>query len=609
MNNNLKDEKKGSQNLEEKQISESVENIKNVENKEDKENNSFEDLKKSRNKKIILSLIILLTLILIILTLSTIFAIINLNNKNIINGISIGNEDVSNLSIEDAKSKISKVVDTKLSQEFILYYGDYEVKVVPSQFETFFDIESSIAEAYSVGRSNNLIKDNFDILNLLFNKHNINPIFKCNESAIDSLIAEMQANIPDHLVEPSYYIEGNNLIITSGEDGIVISKNVLKQKILDYINNFYSSNNTIEIPVTDEKSDSINIDKIYSEIKKDPVDAYYTTNPFAVFAHSDGVDFAISIDEAKKLLENTKDTYTIPLKITSPRVTTNQIGTEAFPNLLSTFTTKYNAANTNRSTNLYLAAKKINGLIIMPGETFSYNQTVGKRTAAAGFKEAGIYAGGQVTTGIGGGICQVSSTLYNAVLLANLEIVERCNHGFDPGYVKPGLDATVSWGGPDFKFKNSRNYPIKLVCSVSKGTVLFNLYGLKEENEYEVSIEATITSYIPYKTITQNDATLEVGQTKVLESGSSGCRSVTYKILKQNGKEISRTLISQDTYNPHHRIVAVGTKAISKLQELEKPVSNSNSQETQQEPKDVQEEQSITEQTLQQEELSQKENE
>ena len=467
--------------------------------------------------------------------------------------------------MEDASEQITNMVQNKLSQEFVLYYGDYEVKVVPSQFEASFDVDSAVSQAYSVGRSNNLVKDNFDILRLLFGNLNINPSFTYNEDTMNSLIAEMQANIPDHLVEPDYYIEGNNLIITSGEDGVVIQSDLLKKNIINYIDNFYTSNNRIEIPVTDKKADNINIEKIYSEIHKEPVDAYYTTEPFAVYPHSDGIDFSISIDEAKKLLETEKESYTIPLKIIAPKVTTNQIGTEAFPDLLATFTTKYSTANTNRSTNIYLAASKINGIVIMPGETFSYNQTVGKRTAAAGFKEAAVYSGGQVTTGIGGGICQVSSTLYNAVLLANLEIVERTNHGFNPGYVKAGTDATVSWGGPDFKFKNTRNYPIKVVCSANKGTILFNLYGLKEENEYEVSIEATITSYIPFKTINQNDASLPVGQTKVLESGSSGCRSVTYRVLKQNGKEVARTLISQDTYNPHHRIVAVGTKVVEQV--------------------------------------------
>lgn len=517
-------------------------------------------VKKSKNKTLALTILSVIIVFATTLFLSTIFAVINLNNIKILSGISISNIDVSNLTKEEAASKISNIINNKLSKEIVLYYGDYQVKVVPSQFDVKFDVNSAIQAAYYKGRSNNIFKDNFEILNLLISKYNINPSFSYNEDALDSLIAEMQANIPDHLVEPSYYIDGNNLIITRGENGIKISPNILKARIINNITNLLDSTNKIEIPVTDEFAKDIDIDTIYLEVHKDAQDAYYTKDPFVVYPHADGVDFAISLDEAKAMLNENKESYIISLKVLSPKVTTNQIGTEAFPDLLSSFSTTYSTRNVNRSTNIRLASEKINGIVIMPGETFSYNQTVGKRTAAAGFKSAAVYSGGKVTTGIGGGICQVSSTLYNAVLLANLEIVERQNHGFNPGYVKAGTDATVSWGGPDFKFKNNRNYPIKVVCSANNGTIFFQLFGLKEETEYEVVIESTITSYISYKTITQQDNTLPVGQTKVLESGSSGCTTVTYKILKLNGEIISKTLLSKDTYNPHHKIVAVGTK-------------------------------------------------
>lgn len=565
-----------------KQDNTSINKISN--NKED--SNKYETIssispKKSKLKKFLLITLILLIIFFIITTLSTIFAIVNLNNKNIITGISIGNEDISNLSIEEANSKVSSIVDNKLSQELVLYYGNYELKVMPSQFEVSFDIEGSVSKAYSIGRSGNLIKDNFDILNLLIKKCTITPAFKYNEDSMNKLFSELQANIPDHLVEPAYYIEDNKLIITNGEDGIVVQKDLLKQSIINFINDFSFSNTRIEIPIQDRKASSINIDKIYSEVHKEAKDAYFTKDPYAIYPHVNGVDFAISIEEAKKIVETKNNNYTIPLKVLTPQVTTNDLGTEAFPNLLSTFSTTYSTSNVNRSTNIYIAAKKINGIVIMPGETFSYNQTVGKRTAAAGFKEAAVYAGGKVTTDIGGGICQVSSTLYNAVLLANLEIVERENHAFNPGYVKAGTDATVSWGYIDFRFKNTRNYPIKVVCSATNGTVLFNLYGLKEQNEYDVVVEATITSYIPYSTVTENDPTLEVGQTKVLESGSSGCRSVTYRVLKQNGKEVSRTLLSQDTYLPHNRVIAVGTKAPAKKQE--QPAEKQTKEEPKQE--------------------------
>lgn len=370
----------------------------------------------------------------------------------------------------------------------------------------------------------------------------------------------METNFSDRLIEPSYYVQDNQLMIVKGKDGVIVNRSQLKTEITYLINNLHCKTDNIEIPVMTKTCSSLDLNKIHEEIYSAPKDAYYTTNPYVIYPHVDGVDFAISMEEASKLFRESEETCSIALKVLSPRVTTNQIGTEAFPNLLGSYSTTFSTKNTNRTTNIRLATNKINGIVIMPGETFSYNQTVGKRTAAAGFKSAAVYANGEVTTGIGGGICQVSSTLYNAVLLANLEIVERYNHGFNTGYVPAGRDATVSWGGPDFKFKNSRNYPIKLVCSVSGGKVLTQVFGLTVNNEYEVEIQSYVTQSIPYKTIKKQDATLTKGKTKVLQSGSNGCKAVCYRILKQNGEVVSKKLLSQDTYNPHNKIVAVGIK-------------------------------------------------
>ena len=164
----------------------------------------------------------------------------------------------------------------------------------------------------------------------------------------------------------------------------------------------------------------------------------------------------------------------------------------------------------------------------MPGEIFSYNKVVGARTIAAGYKEAPIYLSGQVVDGLGGGICQITSTLYNAVIYANLEIVERSNHQFVPSYVTASRDATVVYGALDFKFKNNRDYPIKLVCSVSGGVASFQIFGMKTENDYEVSI----SSY-------------ETGRT------STAIYSEAYKILKKNGQIVSKELLSKDTYKRH----------------------------------------------------------
>lgn len=534
-----------------------IEETKPEEPKDDR----LEKKQKTKTSSIIIGVTIAFVIIVILLLLfSTIFALITSNKNNIVNGVVIKDIDVSGLTKEEALEKVNNAFNEKLSKEITLKHNDYEQDVFLSQFEIKFDTEKAVNLAYSKGRSGNIFRDNYQILTSMLSGSKINPGFSYNEQAVESLANEMEANFSDRLIQPSYYVNETNLVLTKGQDGIVIDVNELKNKIVYYACDLNEENNEIEIPIINKTANTLDINKIHDEVYRAAKDAYYTTNPYVVYPHENGIDFSISIEEVAKMYEEATDTCTIPLKILYPNVTTNEIGTEAFPNLLATYSTTFSTRNVNRATNIRLATQKINGTVIMPQETFSYNQTVGKRTTSAGFKSAAVYSNGEVTTGIGGGICQVSSTLYNSVLLANLEIVERYNHGFNPGYVPAGRDATVSWGGPDFKFKNSREYPVKIVSSVLGGKITIQIFGLKTENEYDVEIESYITSYIQYKTVQKKDLTLAKGATKVIQSGSNGCRSVCYRILKQNGTVVSKTLISSDTYNPHNKIVAVGTK-------------------------------------------------
>ena len=266
------------------------------------------------------------------------------------------------------------------------------------------------------------------------------------------------------------------------------------------------------------------------------------------------------MDEAKEILKEDKEEYVIPLKITVADRTISDLGEEAFPNVLGTFTTRYDASNKNRSNNISLASDKINGTVVLPGETFSYNQTVGKRTIDAGYKEAGAYAGGKVIQEVGGGICQVSSTLYNAVLYANLEIVDRSNHYFQTSYVDAGRDATVSWGTVDFKFKNNRQYPIKVEAVSKNGVTKISIKGIKEDTEYEVVIQSEITSIIQKSVKYEEDSSLDSSVEQVEQEGHNGCTSKTYKILKLNGAIVSTEEISTDYYHALEKIIKKGIK-------------------------------------------------
>lgn len=525
------------------------------------QNSSDFSNKKSEHKShigLLIFSIIFFIVFLLASVFSTVFAFINVNNTTFVSGISILGIDVSGLSKDDAKQKVTDDVSNRLSTDVIFKHNDETYTLLPSSVGGSFDIDKVIDDAYSVGRNGNIFQNNFAILNAMINSKNFIPDFSFNSDSFDNSISQMNSNFADGIVEPSYDISGNNLIIKSGKNGNIVDSDKVKSLFVDKLIVVPYNTDSIEVPVFSKEANKIDIDAIHSEIYKEAQDASCTTNPYAVYPSSNGLDFNISIDEAKALITGDKDSYTIPLKTLYPNVKTSDIGIEAFPNLLSSYSTSFASSSSNRATNVSLATNKINGKVLMPGEVFSFNGTVGKRTPQAGFKVAGVYMNGQVATDYGGGICQVSSTLYNAVLRANLEIVDRSNHMFEVGYVPIGTDATVSWGAPDFKFKNSRSYPIKIVTSSSNRKCVVKFYGLKESEEYDIEIVSYRTGSVPYRTTYTTDSSLAAGQQKVIQRGSNGAKSVAYRIRKKNGQVISKELLSKDTYDPHNQIIAVG---------------------------------------------------
>ena len=537
------------------------EDYKIIEEAEDiiKDNNpDFVPIIKRKHVGLLVFSILFFVLFILISFSSTIFALINLSHENIIQGVSSLGVDLSGLTVEQAKEKIISETENRISTEIVFKHNDETYTLHLSEIGGSFDIDDIVNDAYSIGRKGNIFINNFQIINCLLHKKDINATFSYNNDSFSSIVEQINGSMKDGIKEPSYEISDNNLIVTAGKDGYNVNSDKLKNLLVERLvsNNYITD--SIEIPTLPAKAKEINIEEIHNEIYKQAKDAYYTTNPFAVYPSSTGLDFSISVDEAKALITGESDTYTIPLKTLYPNVKTSDIGMEAFPDKLSTYSSSYATSNSNRSTNISLASSKINGIVLMPGDVFSFNGTVGKRTPQAGFKVAGVYVAGQVTSDYGGGICQVSSTLYNAVLRANLEIVERTNHQFDVGYVPIGTDATVSWGAPDFKFKNSRSYPIKIDITNYNKRITVSIYGLKEENEYDVEIVSYRTGTIPYKTTYTNDKGLGKGKTKVIQSGSNGSTAVAYRILKQNGVEVSRELLSRDTYSPHNQIIARG---------------------------------------------------
>ena len=505
-----------------------------------------------KNKKLLLIIFLLVFIFLFIL--SVIFALININNENILNGILIGGIDVSGMSIETAQNVILENITNKKQEDIKIIIPENEDTYINlDDLKINYNINSSIDEAFNIGRSENIFKNNFDILKLKLHKKNINLKFEFDEEKLNSIISDLSSNIKTSAVPNSYYIEENQLIITPGIKGNGIDLDDFKFKLNNLLNNASSKINSIETKLIEISPEEIDIDKIYNEIYKDPKNAYYEEEPFKVYPEVIGISF--DKDIAYSLLQSKQEEYIIPLKITPPEITTADLNINIFHDILSNFTTKYDLSNTDRTTNLELAASKIDGCILSPGEEFSYNKIVGARTISAGYKEAKIYSNGEVVDGVGGGICQISSTLYNAVFYANLDVTERHNHQFITSYVPAGRDATVVYGSKDFKFVNNRTYPIKITCTVKNGIVACSISGIKEDSEYKVDFDIETVSKTAPQIKYEHSSSIEKGTEIIKQKGSTGSTVDVYKVLKLNGAIVSKAFQYQDTYNALEKII------------------------------------------------------
>ena len=448
MEENLKEREEEKQKETEAKNKEKPEEFKQVKEKPKKIKEEKRKMEEKKKKRKWIPIAILIGIIFIIgILISTIFAFANINKNTIVSGVKIEGIDVSGLSAEEAKGKLETIYTEKLETEIPVQYNEYETTINANLFETKYNIEDAVKKAIEIGKEGNIFENNYKILFALIGKQDIKVEMQLNEEAAKKIIEDLGTNLPGVVIESSYYIEDNKLIKTKGQAGVKIDTDKLLEELKEKLKGTEKITDYITIPVTEEQPTAIDIDKIHEEIYKEVKDAYYTQNPFEIHPEEEGIDF--DVEAAKKALEEDKEEYEIDLKITKPKVTTSQIGTEAFPDQLATFRTNYDGGDKDRTTNLQLACNKINGKVVMPNETFSYNKTLGARTAAAGYKNAKVYEAGQVVDGIGGGICQISTTLYNAVLRANLEIVERRNHQFVTSYVEAGMDATVVYGMTD----------------------------------------------------------------------------------------------------------------------------------------------------------------
>ena len=505
-------------------------------------------------------ILIAVVLVIVIVIFSVGFGIANLSNDKILNGVVIANVDVSNMTKEEAIQAVNSVYAESTARTIILNYGDFSFEISSDDIGFgYTNAEELVEQGYEYGRNGNIFQNNMTVLKSYMNTEN--RIQTEEKIDFDKLKMAVEDAIPEEniFVKDDYYeVSGDKLLLTKGVEGKKIDYTTLGDKVLEALK---TREMNVEIPVVISTPVSLDIDEVYARVHKEPIDASYKEGAtFEVINEVNGLDF--DKEEAKSLYIALKpgETAKVDLKVTEPKIKVADLGDVLFKTLIATYTSKYDISDKNRVTNLEIAANRCNNTVLYPGDEFSYNKALGHRTTANGYKMGNSFAGGKVVQTIGGGICQVSSTLYNAVLRAGLTITDRTAHGMYVQYVPQSTDATVVDNAIDFKFRNDRKYPVKIVTTCENGVMTASIYGVKELDEPTIDIETKILETIEYTTQKQNDSSMKKGTTKVVQKPVNGYVSEAYKVYYKNGKEISRELISKDKYIPTNEIIKVGTK-------------------------------------------------
>lgn len=484
--------------------------------------------------------------------------------KNIYNGVSVNGVAVGGKTVAQAQELLKARYEGDLQNtEISLKAADKSIAVKAADIEASFNYEEAANVAFNEGRKGNVFSRIGNGLALRMGKKDIQYDVTYNKIKLDNKLQTLTEEFGEAVEQANYEINEDMITITNGKTGKGVDSVKIEGEILAAFRTL--ENREIVAEVTTVVPNPTNIDEIRNSIKTEAQNAVLSqeNGNINLVEHVVGRDFNIELAKVELAKHpNEGESFNLPLIITMPAVTTDDVTGELFKEDLATFSSNYKTSEVARSENVRLAAQFINDTILLPGEVFSYNERVGERSADRGFKVAKVYSDGEIVDGMGGGICQVSSTLYNAVLRADLEVVERRNHSLTISYVPNGTDATVSFGTIDFRFKNNKDVPIKIVAKASGGKLTTTIKGINKEKDKTVEIKTETISTTPPTEKVEYDETLPQNTTQVVKKGQSGMVVDTYKIIKKNGEEISNTKIHRSTYRPT-------TKLVKKSKDLE----------------------------------------
>lgn len=377
------------------------------------------------------------------------------------------------------------------------------------------------------------------------------------DSVLDTLMAELGGSVK----QTSWQIVDDQLIVTVGAPGHSFDVPQIKSDILNAFSRLDST--PLVLAPLDVDPDPIDFSLLHQELATTPVDASFNEETYEIVPSVSGIDFDPAHAAAIAQDATWDSTLSIPLTITLPNVLTQDFDEFLFQDLLGV-TTTYISGDSGRFNNVKVAAASCHDIILLPGDVFSYNDATGLRIVSNGYQMGTAYVAGESVTVVGGGICQVSSSIYYSALKSNLKIVERQNHSYAVGYVPDGADATVYGTTLDFKFENDTDYPIKILCEVEGRNMSVSIYGTKVDDVTSVITFKEISRQA-YETIYQVDPSLTGDQTTELVSPYTARTVQSYRNL-YNGEAIAENLISStleatNVYKRRDRVVAVSPEA------------------------------------------------
>lgn len=468
--------------------------------------------------------------------------------------VTVAGKNMGGMTKKEAKVLLQQLVDDRYSTETMtITVMDMTLELPASEADIDIDVHKAINNAYRA-------TGEFDI----------SPYITVDEAAMQEVldafcdrfnkdlqptVYTVDGQVPD--LSNAEEVSGQILTLALGKPQMGLDEKQLRAEILaGYSRCQFRVEGTCKLI----EPEMLSAEELYQKFLTPAVDATMD-DKFAITHETYG--YSIDAVMAGKLLQDAQygDTLQIPFRKVKPAVTEEDILATLFQDILGECSTPYSGSDTNnRNTNLGLACEKIDGQILLPGDTFSYNQSLGERTKENGWKPAGTYVNGLTVDTYGGGICQGSTTLYNCVLQADLKITECYPHGYISSYVEPGLDASVNWPSADFKFVNTTNYPIKIEAYRRNGKMTMRLYGT-DEKDYYVKMTYKILGSKPYKVVYQevdpNNNPKKYTDGQELVGPYTGYRVATYKNKydKKTDKLIETTLERDFTYSHRDQVI------------------------------------------------------